>query len=64
MNLGHSLTVELGAQHPEAGLCVLAHVDAVVLVLVVPRAVVVLVGQLLFRVQPLGSGEGSDYHCH
>lgn len=57
-------TIELCTKYPEAWFRIFADVRSVILPVVVPRAVEVLVRQLLLREQPLGSGECRHNHCH
>lgn len=55
---------QTGAQYPETGLGVLGDVGAIVHGFEVGRPIVVGIGQLLLREEPLGSGQGGDDYGH
>lgn len=59
-----ALTWSRGAQYPETGLGILGHISAVVESIEVRCAVVVGIGQLLLREEPLRPGQGGDNNCH
>lgn len=57
---GQQFTWQSGAQYPETGLGVLGDVGAIVQGFEVGRPIVVGIGQLLLREEPLGSGQSGD----
>lgn len=59
-----ALTWSRGAQYPETGLGILGHINPIVEGIEVGSAIVVDIGQLLLREEPLRPGEGGDNNCH
>lgn len=59
-----ALTWSRGAQYPETGLGILGHINPIVEGIEVGSAIVVGIGQLLLREEPLRPGDGGDNNCH